>query len=209
MIDLKRSSFFLPTTKFRELAILLAVLHDSEISQQEIAEQSGLSGAMVNGYVKTLRKDGIVEMLERNRRDKEYHLTAAGKSRLMNLLMNCSAEIVQLYSQARQEIITKLLGHLNGNGSHRVVLFGGADTAQLVCSALESFSHVEIVAIVDNNKGKWGQVIGSQMIQDPALLEEIEFDSVVISSFARQDEIYESIRSLESQNVKLIKLASL
>ncbi|MBE0585227.1 MAG: winged helix-turn-helix domain-containing protein [Desulfofustis sp.] len=209
MIDLKRSSFFLPTTKFRELAILLAVLHDAEISQQAIAEQSGLSGAMVNTYVKALRQDGLVQMLERNRRDKEYRLTPSGKSRLMDLLMHCSAEIVQLYSQARQEIITKLQGHLNGNGNHRVILFGGADTAQLVCSALESFPHVAIVAIVDNNNRRWGEMIGSHVIQRPEMLQKVAFDSVVISSFARQDEIYDSIRSLESQNVKLIKLAYL
>jgi DNA-binding MarR family transcriptional regulator len=209
VIDLQHSSFFLPTKKFRELAILLAILHDSEISQQEIADKSGLSGAMVNGYVKALRQNGLVQMLERNRRDKEYHLTATGKRRLMDLLLHCSAEIVQLYSQARQEIITKLQGHLNGDGTHRVILFGGADTAQLVCSAMESFPHVEIVAIVDNDKRKQGEMIGAHVIQHPAILQTVEFDSVVISSFARQDEIYESIRSLESHDVKLIKLASL
>ena len=209
MINLEQSSFFLPTKEFRELSILLTVLHEPNLSQQAIASKTDLSGSMVNGYIRELTKNSLIAVEARNKRDKLYKLTEAGRRKLMNSLMNCSAEIVQLYSQAKTEIINKLKEHLLGNGSMRLVLYGGADTAQLVNNALEQFPHVHIAAIVDNDASKWGVRIGNHVIQSPLVLENVMIDCIIISSFARQNEIYTFIKKYEEQGIKIIRLSTL
>ena len=209
MIDLHDSSFFLPTTEFRKLSILLAIMRKPNLSQQVIARDSYLSGAMVNSYMKQLKEEKLVAIEDKNRRDKLYRLTEKGKRKLSQSLMTCSAEIVQLYVQAHNEIILTLQGHIDINKPCKVVLFGGADTARIVTNALENFPHVVLYAIIDNDKNKWGEKIGTHVIQPPDLLSKLTFDSLIISSFAKQEEIYQSVGWLEQKGVKIIKLTNL
>lgn len=209
MLDLSNSLFFLPTKQFRELSILLVMHHDSELSQHAIASMTQLSGAMVNGYVKQMRKGGLIDIINKNKRDKVYQLTSIGKETLMSHLVNCSTELVQLYSYVKEELQERLRSSLPHKDPQKVILFGGSDTAQLVLSAIETVPNVNIAAIVDNDNNKWGSKLGQFVIQSPSILEEMSFDCVVVSSFARQDEIYHSISYLEERGVKIIKLSSL
>lgn len=209
MLDLGNSLFFLPNKRFRELSILLVMHHDSELSQHTIASRTQLSGAMVNGYVKKMRKDGLIDVINKNKRDKVYQLTAIGKETLMEDLIACSTELVQLFSQVKEELKGRLQSSLNINEQQNIVLFGGANTAQLVLSAIENVSNVHIAAIVDNDSEKWGSKLGQFVIQSPSILNEMVFDCVVICSFARQDEIYQSISSLEKKGIKIIRLSSI
>lgn len=209
MIDIRNSDFFSPAKKFRQLSILQAVVNESHLSQQEIARTANLSGAMVNEYVRILREQGLIDVVDKNKRDKLYHLTDVGKKNLTELLMLCSAEIVQLYGQAKYEIISRLTEYFTTRETCKTVLFGGAETAEVVISALEQFPQVVLSTVVDNDSAKWGEKIGNHIIQPPDLLHKITFDSLIISSFARQEEIYESVSWLKKSGVKIIKLTSL
>lgn len=203
------SEFFLPTKNLRCLSVLLAVHHNSDISQHGIAQEVGMSSAMVNGYIKDMKKAGHLDVINLNGRDKSYQLTDAGKMKLMEHLMSCSAEIVQLYSNAKNELIGKLKEVGNGSNSVNVVLFGGSDTAQMVLSALEQIPKYRIVAIVDNNKKLWGSKVGGHIIQNPEIIKDVDLDCIIIATFARQNEIHSSLRNLETNGVQIIRLSSL
>ena len=209
MINLENSNFFLPTKQFRELSILLVIMHNSGLSQKSIAQQTDLSGAMVNGYIKNLTSRDLVRVQSKNQRDKEYFLTENGKETLMSSLMHCSAEIVALYSQSRHEVLYRFKNFFDGTSIHKVVIYGAANTAHLVCSVLEEFRNIVISAIVDNDNKRWGKLIGNYVIQPAHMLDELDFDCVVISSFARQNEIYNSLKYLEQEGITLVQLTSL
>lgn len=208
MLNLQQSNFFLPTTQYRELSILLSIVNQSGQSQKAIAEQTDLSGAMVNGYIKTLKDRGIVQVKSKNQRDKEYLLTDLGKEILMSKLMHCSAEIVDFYSQARREVYHRFRVLFAGESIIKVVIYGAASTAHLVCSVIEEFRHIVISAVLDNDSKKWGTLIGNYVIQPAYMLNQMDFDCVIISSFARQNEIYESLKYLEKNNIQLVRLTS-
>lgn len=209
MIDLTSSSFFLPTKEFRRLSILLAIYHEPRLSQHLIAAKAGLSSAMVNRYVREFEKNGLIEVTSRNRRDRDYGLTEKGRSVLFSLLMSCSAEIVQLYAQARQELVKKFSRLFSTEKQQRIILFGGSDTAAMVIQAVNKFPEADIVGIVDNDSEKWGSTFEGYRIQSPDVISDLNSNTIIIASFAKQDEIFESIRHLAGEGLKIIQLASL
>jgi predicted transcriptional regulator len=209
MLDLSNSLYFLPNKDFRHLSILLAMYHNPELSQHGIATQANLSGAMVNGYVKKMKQCGLVNILQKNKRDNVYVLTSSGKTSLMKCLIGCSTELVQLFSQLRDELQERLHSYFTRNDSRKIILFGGANTAQLVLSAIDPLPYVSIEAIVDNDSSKWGKSLGKNKIQSPEIMDELDFDCVVISSYACQNEIYETISHLLKKNVSIVKLSSI
>lgn len=209
MIRLHHSEYFLPTKMFRQLSVMLAMQHEPDLRQQGIAEKVNMSGAMVNGYIKQMKRAGFIHVKEKNRRDYEYLLTQAGREKLVFHLMECSAEIVQLYSQAKRELIARLSDFFAERTLVRVMLYGGSDTGCLVVEALENLDNVKVVAVVDSDSMKWGTAIGSYVVQGPAILEQIMVDYVIISSFARQDEIYNLLLKIPIAEGKILKLSML
>jgi len=209
MISLESSIFFLPTRDFRRLSILLAIYHEPCQSQMSIARRSGLSSAMVNTYIHELVENEIIKISPINKRDFEYSLTEAGRELLFSLLMECSAEIVRLYAQAKQELVKKFTHFFDKNKKMHIVLFGGAETAAMVIQAIHNFPNVELVGIVDNDPQKWGTKLEGLEISPPKSLSAINPDAIVIASFAKQNEIFESIRHLEAKGIAIIKLSSL
>jgi len=209
MIHLHHSEYFHPTKMFRELSVMLAMQHEPDLRQQGIAEKVNMSGAMVNGYIKRLKSDGFIDVKEKNKRDFEYRLTRIGREQLVFHLMECSAEIVQLYSQAKRELIQRLSDFFTEETLVRVMLYGGSDTGCLVVEALENLDNVKVVAVVDSDNMKWGTAIGSYVVQGPAILEQTMVDYTIISSFARQDEIYNLLLKIPIPEEKILKLSSL
>ncbi len=179
------------------------------ISQQAMAMQSNLSSGMVNRYVHELEEAKLIKIENRNRRDKKYSLTPKGQDKLFRLLMLCSAEIVQLYAQARQELIEKFAKVFRPEGSCKVVLFGGSETAAMVIQAIHNFPDATIAGIVDNDPAKWGKILEGIRITPPESISDIRPDFIIIASFARQDEIFESIKHLSEQQINIIKLSTI
>jgi DNA-binding MarR family transcriptional regulator len=208
MLDLSNSRFFLPTKAFRELSILLTMYHDPELSQQNIATMTDLSVAMVNGYVKKLKEANLVNIHNKNKRDRVYKITSSGEQLLMEHLVGCSTEIVQLSYQIQQELKKRLTRSFVDLKNPKIVLFGAADTAQLVLAVLEEFENAVVMAIVDNDKKKWGRKFGPMVIQPPSIIDNMNHNCLIISSFACQNEIYDSISHYAEQGVLIIKLST-
>lgn len=209
MITLDSIEYLTPTKHFRELSVMLALHNDHDLRQQEIANQVNMSGAMVNSYIKQLKECGWVVVENKNRRDFTYRLSSTGQKHLVQHLMACSAEIVELYKKAKLELVNQLKENFAGDETVKVMLFGGSETARLVISVLAYFPNVEIVGVVDNDAEKWGTVIDSYEIRQPESAKAIAFDCFVISSFAKQDEIFEAIRAFGKTGIRIVKLSSL
>lgn len=168
-----------------------------------------MSGAMVNAYIKQLKENGHITIHQKNRRDLEYELTQTGKEQLIFHLMECSAEIVQLYSKAKHELVKRLNEVFSNTGNTRIALYGGSETCRLVLESLEHFTHVKIVAVVDSDSGKWGSTIGAHVVQGPEILENAQVEYVIISSFARQNEIYNHLSESALTDAQILRLSSL
>ncbi len=202
-------SFLIPTKRLRRLSILLTIYHKPKISQHRIAAKTGLSGSMINGYLKEMKDRGMIKTTLRNRRDREYHLTSRGTEYLAGLLSAYSAEIVRLYSHAKREMTSRLEEGLRDMSRCKVVLFGGSETADLVLRAIRDLPNADIVGVVDNDSQKWGKTLNGHVISPPSRIEGFRPDVIVIASYGKQEEIYRSIRHLKESGTKILKLSTL
>ena len=156
---------------------------------------------MANGYIKDMLGRGLIQMTGDNRRKIQYFLTPEGRKLLSEMLRSYSTEVIQLYGAAKKSIEEKLKRFLK-EGISRVVLFGAAETGEVVLAAAEKLP-LAVVAVVDNDKSKHYKCLGAMSISPPEALESIEFDAVIITSFAQQDAILKDVSYLAKRGVKI------
>jgi DNA-binding MarR family transcriptional regulator len=186
-----------PSKSTRVLAILDALSRDSGLSQFELGRQLNLSGAMVNQYLKQLQSSGLVEFLPVNGKSYHYALTDQGKQSRRRMFSDYSSETVRLYTTIKDFVLARL-GELRDRGKRRLALFGAAETCEVVLSALRD-SDFQVVVLLDNDSRKQGQIFNGHVVSAPHVLEQVDCDAVVITSFGKQAEIYEQIKPLSEK----------
>ncbi len=176
-------------------------------SQHLLAEKSHLSSSMVNIYIKELSQAGLITVSGKTNRTTEYHLTEKGQKKLFQDFISFSSEAVQIYASVKREII-RLLKRYETNGIRTVVLYGASDTAEVVMSAIPH-TRLVVIGIVDGDPAKQGRLFNGTLIQTPESISQIDPDAVLITSFARQDEIYNNIETIIGDNIKVLTLTAL
>jgi DNA-binding MarR family transcriptional regulator len=207
MIEPFIATFLSPTKKYRRLSALQAIHGDPNISQHAIARLTHLSSSMVNNYIKIFQKEGLIRVTGKTNRTRRYHLTTRGHEELITLLITYSAEIIQLYGAAKHQLAKRLQG-FSASGIEKIILFGAAETAEVVHAALKE-APLQIVGVIDSDPMKQGMPFNGLKIQAPEALKDLTADAIVITSFGKQEEINKSIRRIMDNEVKVIKLTDL
>jgi len=198
--------FFKSSPLLKRLLILTAIEENPHISQNNLAEEVGLTSSMVNNYIRELSKKGMISIKGKTNRTMSYNLTPKGLKEKMSLLIAYTIETTELYQDAKQEFAQKLQ-EVYDEGIHNVVLFGAGETAEILYNASKSLD-LEIIGIVDNDPEKQGKLFGNLVVQPPGFIERIKPDGVIIASIGRQDEIYEQISSLTVKGISVRKIGS-
>ena len=201
------SKFITPTTFSRRLSVLLSIQNEPQVSQHKIAKCTQLSSSMVNNYIKRLRHEGIISVQGDTNRTQSYHLTPQGRNELRESLLLYSAEIVQLYSSVKRQI-SEMLNGFYKEGIRTLVLFGVAETAEVVHAAIKDTALV-VIGVVDSDSAKHGRPFNGLIIQAPDLVRQIRPDAVLITSFARQDEIHNDLQKLIGNELQIKTLTDL
>ncbi len=207
MIEPFTSEFLTPTKKFNELSVLLAIHDNPRGSQHQIAGIAHLSSSMVNNYMKRLQQEGLVSVQGQTNRTMSYHLTPSGCNKLVTSFLSFSTEIIQFYAAAKHEL-GKNLNELYLSGILNVVLFGAAETCELVLSSIKE-TKLKVKALLDSDQFRQGNLLNGLKIQPPEVLKELKPDAVVITSFGRQEEIYKYVLSIAGRDLKIVKLTDL
>jgi DNA-binding MarR family transcriptional regulator len=198
--------FFKSSPLLKRLLILMAIEENPHISQNNLAEDVGLTSSMVNNYIRELSKKGMISIKGKTNRTMSYNLTPKGLKEKMSLLIAYTIETTELYQDAKQEFAGKLK-EVYDEGIHNVVLFGAGETAEILYNASKSLD-IEIIGIVDNDPEKQGKLFGNLVVQPPGFIERIKPDGVIIASIGRQDEIYEQISPLIVKGISVRKIGS-
>jgi len=198
--------FFKHSPLFKRLLILSAVEKNPHISQNNLANEVGLTSSMVNNYIRELSKKELIRIKGNTNRTMNYNLTPKGFEEKMSLLVAYSLETTGLYQDAKQEFAQRLQ-EIYEEGVHNAVLFGAGETAEILYNASKSLD-LEIIGIVDNDPDKQGKLFGNLIIQPPDFIERISPDGVIIASVGRQDEIYKQINSLSSKGIAIRTIGS-
>jgi predicted transcriptional regulator len=195
--------FFRPTKVMRELYVLLS-LDETHVSQHELARRVGVSSSMANNYMKDLVSQGLIAASGHTNRTMKYAVTPKGNARLTRLMGMYSREIARLYSIAKREV-EKRLQELHREGIKSVVLFGAAETGELVYSAAKN-TPVRIVGWVDNDVTKHELRFGEIRVSPPALIQSLQPDAVLIASSGKTDEIRRQLTDLPEKGIAVVTL---
>jgi DNA-binding MarR family transcriptional regulator len=187
-----RRRFLKPSTDLRQLSLLHALANRAEISQSELGRQAGLSGAMVNSYLKDLQNRGLVDFTPVNGKSYSYEVTTSGMEAERELFNHYCAEVVQAYAALKDQVRAKL-EPLHENGVTRLVLWGASDTCEVALSALHD-GPFNILALLDSDPAKQGRPFHGHVVSPPALLDSLDCQAVVITSFGRQEEIFNHLK---------------
>ena len=205
MIEPFVSNFLSPTKAFRRFSVLLAIHHSPDISQQQIGEKTHLSSSMVNNYIKQLKNEGHLRVQGTTNRNQHYYLTATGRRELVESLVQYSGEVIRLYGNAKHEF-SRLLGKFHREGIHTVVLFGAAETAEVVCAAMRQ-TPIRVTGIVDSDPEKQGLAFDRHIIKPPSCLTNLNPDAVIVTSFGQQEEICQTIKALVGDSIPIKRLS--
>ncbi|WP_242012319.1 winged helix-turn-helix transcriptional regulator [Pseudodesulfovibrio cashew] len=181
-----------PSKSTRVLAILEALTRDSSLSQFELGKRLNLSGAMVNQYLKHLQENGLVEFLPVNGKSYRYTLTDQGRQSRREMFSDYSSETVRLYTTIKDFVLERL-SPLMAEGKTRLALFGASETCEVVLSALRE-TDFQIMILLDNDPRKQGQLFNGHVVSAPHVMDQVDCDAVVITSFGKQAEIYEQLK---------------
>jgi len=196
--------FIRPSREYRELAILTELGKGSQVSQRALARVAIVSPTMVNAYVDSLVASGLVEVTGETNRTYRYHVTPAGRFRRDELFFQVTREVIQFYGRTKEEFVRRLEEHYV-SGVRRVVLFGAAETAELVLMASRR-NGLRVIGIVDNDPAKHGQKLGDVVITSPDTIEASRPDAVIITSFGHMEEIFEQVKHLEGGGIRILRL---
>ena len=202
---ISEGKYLKPSKETRVLAILDSLSRDSGLSQFELGRQLNLSGAMVNQYLKRLQEQNMLQYLPVNGKSYRYVLTGQGEEYRRRLFSDYSCETVQLYSNIKRFILRKV-SQLQERSKRRYVLFGASETCEVVLSALRD-TDAKVLMLLDNDPAKHGKIFHGHVICASNLLEQVECDAVIITSFGRQDEIYQQLQPLsERKGFEIVRL---
>lgn len=199
---ISHGKYLKPSKETRVLAILDSLASDSGLSQFELGRRLCLSGAMINQYLRSLQEQELVRFTPLNGKSYRYELTEKGNASRERMFADYSCETIQLYTTVKRFVQSKLDG-LVEQGKERLVLFGASETCEVVLSALAG-SNFQILALLDNAQGKQGRSFHGHVISHPAILEQLDCDAVVITSFGKQNEIYDQLLPLSQRKGFLI-----
>lgn len=181
-----------PSKSTRVLAILEALTRDSSLSQFELGKRLNLSGAMVNQYLKQLQETGLVEFLPVNGKSYKYTLTDQGRQSRREMFSDYSSETIRLYTTIKDFVLDRL-SPLMEEGKTRLALFGASETCEVVLSAIRE-TKFQVMILLDNDTRKQGQIFNGHVVSSPRVIDQVDCDAVVITSFGKQAEIFEQLK---------------
>ena len=194
-----------PSKETRVLAILNSLSQDSALSQIELGKRLKLSGAMVNQYLRLLQEQNLIEYRPVNGKSYRYVLTSGGEKSRRQMFSDYSSETIRLYTNIKDFILSKLR-RLERRGRKKIALFGASETCEVVLSALRDTAFM-VVAVVDTGTEKHGMIFHGYVVSSPLVLEHVDCQSVVITSFGRQDEIYQQLQPVAlKRGLEIVRL---
>jgi DNA-binding MarR family transcriptional regulator len=196
--------FYRPTPARRELLALRSLVEIEQISQHELGRHIGVSSAMAHNYVQALVGQGYVMTSGETNRSMRYLVTATGRTRLALLMREYASEIAGMYSLAKTEVEQRLR-QLWDEGVQAVVVFGAAETGELIYSAVKS-TPMRIVGWVDNDVAKHQQRFGDLTVCPPYTIESCHPDAVLIASSGQTEGIHRQLRHLSKKGIAIVTL---
>ena len=169
----------------RTLRILERVNDKKTPSQRDLAGELNISLGLVNSFIKRLVRKGFVKIATIPKNRIKYILTPRGAAEKTRLTYEYIQYSYSFYKDARQKL-RNLFDEMVKQGVADIVFYGAGDLAEIAYVSLQQ-TPINLVAVVDDEKV--GSRFMKHLVADPASLNQISFDKILVTTINSRDAI--------------------
>ena len=186
----------------RTLRILEEIEKGHTPSQRALANDLNVSLGLVNSFIKRLANKGYFKIFNIQKNRVKYLITPKGVAEKTRLTYEFVKLSYQFYNGARQKL-RELYDQLEEEGYHRIVFYGAGDLAEIAYVSTHGTS-IDMVAVVDSHRK--GSKFFNDYVLDPAKLQSLSFDKVLITTVDSVDSVFRSILEKGIPKQKILML---
>ena len=184
------NSFFKPTLLYKEFMILDLIEKDANITQREISKTIGVAVSMINAYLDSYEKKGLIKRKKHSTKTVEYFVTKKGMERrkLLNIWYLKSSH--EVYLSAKDNII-KFLNQIINRGFKKILLYGAGEVAEIMLQVMNDDNNIplEVLAVVDDDMNRQNEIIVNLPIISKENINQYDHDGILVSSYKHHDVI--------------------
>ncbi len=184
------------------LRIMEEIDNDYTPSQRDLSRTLNISLGLVNSFIKRLVNKGYLKITNIPKNRLKYILTPKGAAEKTHLTYQYIQYSFDYYKKTRGKL-RKLFKDLMAQGVRRVVFYGKSDFAEIAFISLQE-TNIVMIAIVDDNK--IGEVFLGGGVKNPAILDSLSFDRILITSMNKEDTTLERLLKIGVPQSKIVML---
>ncbi len=184
----------------RTLKILEEIDKDHQPSQRDLADELNISLGLVNSFIKRLANKGYFKIKTIPKNRVRYIITPKGIAEKSRLTYEYIKFSYQFYSAARQKL-RKIFERLDAERAFRIVLYGVTDFTEIAYISCHG-TRIEVKAVVDSEKAE--ERFFDLWVKEPAVLQQIAFDRILVKDIDNAGEIVSKIVSEGVEKNKIV-----
>ncbi|MCK9418511.1 MAG: winged helix-turn-helix transcriptional regulator [Nitrospirae bacterium] len=177
------------TEPYRSLQILDELSKNDSLTQRDLSSHLGIALGLVNSYIKNLVKKGFITVKAIPSKRYAYYLTPKGFTEKTRLTYDLLHDYTRIYREARKNLKV-LFKEMQDTGIRTVVFAGTDEVAEIAYISLQE-TDLKLAGVLDGEFAG-GDFFGKQ-IEPMNILENMEYDCVVITSYLKKDIIYKEL----------------
>ena len=186
----------------RTLKFLKEIDNDHTPSQRDLSRKLDVSLGLVNSFVRRLVHKGYLKITTVPKNRVKYILTPKGAAEKTRLTYQYVQHSFTFYKRTREKL-KRLFKELMAQQVKRVVFYGISDFAEIAYISLQE-TPIRMVAIIDEKKE--GKMFLGELINNPAMLDSILFDKIIITYMIEKDAALEKLLKKGIPRSKLVML---
>ena len=171
---------------YKSLQLLDEISKGEPLSQRALSKKLNVALGLVNSYLKNLISKGYVTIKTIPANRYTYYLTPKGFSEKTRLTYQLLQDYTNIYKEARRDF-RKLFHDLSETGAKKVVFAGVDEVAEIAYLSLQEVD-IELAGVFDDIKT--GSKFFRTVVMPFAEIHTAEYDTVVVSTFLRREEVY-------------------
>lgn len=183
----------------RNLHILEHIESKEDLSQRYLSKKLKISLGLVNASLKRMEEKGYVEAKTNSNKRTEYSLTLKGSAEKTRLTYEYVNSSYQFYKDARRRLY-QVFNEIGKSGMKNIVFYGASDLAEIAYLSLKE-TPLQLKTIVCESRS--GKTFLGMPIEDPAALEQMTFDAVLITTTGLPDTTIDNLlrRGIERKKI--------
>lgn len=163
------------------------------VSQRALAARLGIGVGAVNRHIRSLLRQGYVEVVDSAVRPFAYRLTPAGMEYRRKIRHSEYESAVGSYREVERRIEQRLAA-LKAKGVERVVFYGAGAVMEVGLPIARRLG-LRVVGVVDDDPAKQGKkVLGTEVLA-PSVVQACAPDALVIATFRYAQELTSRLRA--------------